>query len=1253
MKINLMKICLIALLLVTGASLAVAQVTISLPDTAAPNGTQFSLPIKVTGFNNIWSFSITVYFDSNAVKYVSLSGQPNVGIFNSTPVISANNQGKIALSWFNTSPLNLGNATLATLVFNLKSGYSALTFDTGPSNVTDANNNIPATYTHGMISGPPGIPSLTSPANNATALPVTNTLTWVATPNIKRYRVQLTNDATFATVLLDDSTVTTGSKVVGPLSGNTKYYWRVNGWNAAGTSAFSSASNFTTIAAPPAVPTVPSPANGATQQATSLTLSWAASPGADSYRIQFSTSQTFATTLVDDSTLATPSKSVTSLIVNTTYYWRVNAKSNTQGTSAYSSTFSFTTSAGIPSVPTLLSPANAATGQVTNVTLSWNASTGASTYRLQVSTDQNFGTTFFNDSTLTGTSQAMSGLAASTIYYWKVNAKNSAGTSAYSTTFSFTTAIAAPAAPTLTAPANAATGQASSLTLTWSASATATSYRIQVSTSSAFTTTFLDQSNVTGTSQALTGLASSTTYYWRVSASNAGGTSAYSSTFNFTTVVVVPAAPTLSAPANGATNQPLIQTLSWNASVGASSYGLQVSTDQNFASPIFDQTGITGTSQGLTGLSNGTTYYWRVNATNSGGTSAYSTAFSFTTSTGSTGQLGVNLPDMLATAGTAISVPVGVTGFLHIGSISLTISFDKTVLTYTGTANAPAGVFAATPAATANANGSVTLSWFSTQALNIGTGTLVNLLFNYVSGTSNLTFTNIIPSSITDSLGAFLNPTYTNGRVRDAASVPPSAPSLASPANGATGQATNVVVSWSASSGATSYRLVVSTDQNFGTNVFDQSGLTGTSQAMSGLLSGTTYYWKVNAANTSGAGLFSSARNFTTIVAAPGTPTLSAPADGATAVAVSTTLSWNSSTGATTYRLQVSASSSFSTTILDDSTLTGTSRAVSGLSNNTAYFWRVSAKNAGGSSAFSTARSFTTIVGVAGAPALSSPADGATGVALSPTLTWNASTGAATYRVQLSTSSGFSSTLVDDSTLTGTTKAVGPLSNNTAYYWRVNAKNAGGTSAFSTASSFTTIVALPAVPTLASPTDTAINLQLTTTLSWNAATGAAGYHLQVSTSATFASTVVDDSTLTTTSRSVTSLVLNTTYYWRVRSKNAAGYSAFTSARSFKTIRTTAVEKLDGSIPTDFALSQNYPNPFNPTTTIQYQIPTSGVVTLRVYDVLGKAVFELVNQYQTAGNYMVKVNAQMLPSGMYLYELRSGSFVQTKRMILEK
>jgi len=358
-------------------------------------------------------------------------------------------------------------------------------------------------------------------------------------------------------------------------------------------------------------------------------------------------------------------------------------------------------------------------------------------------------------------------------------------------------------------------------------------------------------------------------------------------------------------------------------------------------------------------------------------------------------------------------------------------------------------------------------------------------------------------------------------------------------------------------------------------------------------------------------------------------------------------------TGATTYRVQLSTSQTFTTVLLDDSTVATTSKAVGPLSNNTAYYWRVSAKNAGGTSAYSPTRSFTTILASPPPPILASPSNGATSVSTSPTLAWSVSTGATSYRLQVSSNSTFSTTVVDQIGLTGTSYTLGGLANNTTYYWRISAENAGGTSAFSAIWSFTTIVALPVAPTLAAPADSAINLQLTTTLSWNAATGAAGYHLQVSTSSVFASTVVDDSTLTATTRSVSSLALNTTYYWRVRSKNAAGYSAFSATRSFKTIRTTSVEQLDGAIPTEYTLTQNYPNPFNPTTSIQYALPVSGFVTLRLYDVLGREVMQLVDQYQTAGNYVVRVDARMLPSGMYLYEFRSESFVQTKRMILEK
>jgi hypothetical protein len=88
-------------------------------------------------------------------------------------------------------------------------------------------------------------------------------------------------------------------------------------------------------------------------------------------------------------------------------------------------------------------------------------------------------------------------------------------------------------------------------------------------------------------------------------------------------------------------------------------------------------------------------------------------------------------------------------------------------------------------------------------------------------------------------------------------------------------------------------------------------------------------------------------------------------------------------------------------------------------------------------------------------------------------------------------------------------------------------------------------------------------------------------------------------------------------------------------------------------PDKFTLSQNYPNPFNPTTTIIYGVPTSGPVTLKVYDNLGREVRTLVNEPKTAGFYTLTFSAPDLSSGVYFYKLESGSFVTVKRMVLMK
>jgi hypothetical protein len=99
--------------------------------------------------------------------------------------------------------------------------------------------------------------------------------------------------------------------------------------------------------------------------------------------------------------------------------------------------------------------------------------------------------------------------------------------------------------------------------------------------------------------------------------------------------------------------------------------------------------------------------------------------------------------------------------------------------------------------------------------------------------------------------------------------------------------------------------------------------------------------------------------------------------------------------------------------------------------------------------------------------------------------------------------------------------------------------------------------------------------------------------------------------------------------------------------------TTSVEEQIISYPNYFALEQNYPNPFNPITTITYQIPDAGFVTLKVYDVLGNEIATLVNEEKSVGSYEVKLDGNGLPSGIYFYRLQAGSFVETKKMILMK
>jgi uncharacterized protein (TIGR02145 family) len=195
-------------------------------------------------------------------------------------------------------------------------------------------------------------------------------------------------------------------------------------------------------------------------------------------------------------------------------------------------------------------------------------------------------------------------------------------------------------------------------------------------------------------------------------------------------------------------------------------------------------------------------------------------------------------------------------------------------------------------------------------------------------------------------------------------------------------------------------------------------------------------------------------------------PTLSTPKDTSTNIEFPVVLTWNESNGATSYTLQVSASRSFSSFILDKSGITTTTQQVIGFTYLSVYYWRVSASNSAGTSDWSKVSSFTTMGELAYIPRLSLPANGEIDQKLSPELVWNEVTNANSYILQVSMNSSFTSFVYNLSGLTNTTRQLTALNHGAKYFWRVRATNNFGNSSWSETWSFNTISACEGTKTV-------------------------------------------------------------------------------------------------------------------------------------------------------------------------------------------
>ncbi len=192
----------------------------------------------------------------------------------------------------------------------------------------------------------------------------------------------------------------------------------------------------------------------------------------------------------------------------------------------------------------------------------------------------------------------------------------------------------------------------------------------------------------------------------------------------------------------------------------------------------------------------------------------------------------------------------------------------------------------------------------------------------------------------------------------------------------------------------------------------------------------------------------------------------------------------------------------------------------------------------------------------------------------------------------------------------------------------------------------------PHTPDLTLPANASVVGAAAVQCKWQpACPGVTRYWFEIANNSSFTNSMID-SGLTVTSKLDTGLQNNTTYYWRVKAENDAGWGQFSSVYSFNTSFLTGI-KDKSNLPKEFRLSQNFPNPFNPVTTIDYQIPKKSFVTIKVFDILGNQVSLLVNKDENAGKYAVSFDASELSSGVYFYSIDAGSFEQTKKLIVLK
>jgi hypothetical protein len=224
---------------------------------------------------------------------------------------------------------------------------------------------------------------------------------------------------------------------------------------------------------------------------------------------------------------------------------------------------------------------------------------------------------------------------------------------------------------------------------------------------------------------------------------------------------------------------------------------------------------------------------------------------------------------------------------------------------------------------------------------------------------------------------------------------------------------------------------------------------------------------------------------------------------------------------------------------------------------------------------------------------------------------------------------------------------------DTSYYWLVKTQGNMGNQWCSCMGPIKRVLAeLPPVSATL-PVNGAYGVSLTALFDWEKIPDASSYRLTIYGTPFLNSIVLDTSvTVDSVHAAPGKLALNNRYWWRVKAYKTGGQGPYSDLRVFST-GLVRIITLNSEIPVSYVLYQNYPNPFNPVTKIRFDIPKTDLVILNIFDVLGREVWQLVNEQLDPGTYEVDWNAANYPSGIYYYTIKTTAFSQTKKMVLIK